>query len=142
MDLWEVRDLCVAPFAGNHRRTHLFRLLEEFVADFGRAGIPCDIWLDGSFLTVNPDPKDLDITVMVNAYATLSPQQDALVDRAASGYADDVDSFAYYCLRREDPGFYDEDLNPAHTWGQTYGWEHGKIYAKGFVVIALGERHV
>ncbi len=146
MSLARIEAMCVTAFPGNQRRASLFRQLEEFVAAYGGAGIRCQFWIDGSFLTEKPHPLDLDVTVIIEAdvVSGLTVAQNDLVDRtnAGGGYADDLDTFAFFCKGRGDPEFYDEVLNPAISWGEQYGREHNGRWVKGFGVIRLGESNV
>ena len=146
LSLARLEAMCVTAFPGNQRRAYLFRLLEEFVAAYGMAGIRCQFWIDGSFLTEKPYPLDLDVTVIIEAdvVSSLTVAQNDLVDRtnAERGYADDLDTFALICKGRDDPEYYDEALNPAISWGEQYGREHNGKYVKGFGVIRLGESNV
>jgi hypothetical protein len=59
----QLRDLCVEPFVGSPTREVLFRALSELFAALTAHEIPCDIWVDGSFLSEKHDPDDIDLTV-------------------------------------------------------------------------------
>ncbi|MBZ9726816.1 hypothetical protein LB554_23010 [Mesorhizobium sp. CO1-1-11] len=65
MTLSDVWDRFVVPFGEPPSRTMIFWNLEQVVQDLLSAKIPCDLWLDGSFLTTKPDPDDLDITIVI-----------------------------------------------------------------------------
>ena len=69
----------MAPFSDSslRRRSRLFRLLGELMQRLLTAGIPCDMFVDGSFLTVKPEPSDVDVIVRADrdAYEALDGNQ-------------------------------------------------------------------
>jgi hypothetical protein len=145
MTLEEIEALCVTQFPGNVRRRNLYFKLEAFVQQFLVAGICCQIWVDGSFLTTKEDPNDLDVTVMIEPEVGtgLTPQQDALLADTNSDLSDpDLDSFAFILRSREDPLFADEHADPGNSWHELYGCEHSKQWLKGFAILRLRETHV
>jgi hypothetical protein len=145
MTLGEIKAHVVDAFPGNARRLRLFHRLEELVQAFLLAGIPCEIWLNGSLLTRKDEPNDLDGTVILepDVSEALTVEQSQLVeDATAARIASDVDSFVWVKRRREDPLFGDEAADPAFTWGEQYGCECSEQWLKGFVVMKLGETDV
>lgn len=52
-------------FQGTSRRVDLFRKLEEFVKEAKSTGLFVAILIDGSFVTDNPDPGDIDLILVV-----------------------------------------------------------------------------
>lgn len=63
--LEDLERLFVEPFTPpDHRRTLLTRLL-AFLTQLLASGLPCEIWLNGSFATEKVDPEDVDIAVFV-----------------------------------------------------------------------------
>ena len=145
MFLADVKTLFVDPFPSHQRRLHLYQQFEQFVQEYLVAGIPCDVWLDGSFLTENPEPKDIDTSVMIEpaVEVDLTQSQHELIDRTNDAYfGPDVDAFAYILKERGDPDYADEELNPGRTWNETFGLEHSKQWLKGFGVLKLRENDV
>jgi hypothetical protein len=63
-----IRHLCCFP--NNLRRSHLFLHLEQLVQDLLIRRIPCEMWIDGSFLTTKEEPGDLDVIVKFDYNAT------------------------------------------------------------------------
>jgi hypothetical protein len=145
MTLEQIKALCVDAFSNRARRSELFHHFEELVQSFLVGGIPCEIWLDGSFLTEKEAPRDLDVTVIIEAdvATNLSADQQKLVDIAGEGrFNDAVDSFVFSRLPREDPNFGDDLADPAYSWGEQYGRETSEQWLKGFVVMMLRETNV
>lgn len=143
--LTEIEEIFVRPFQMPAKRIHLFQRLEEIIQALLISDITCEVWVDGSFLTEKPDPNDLDVTVILepDIGEALSSEQTELIETLAEGrFADDVDSFVFVKLRRVDPNFGSEALDPAYSWGEQYGLECSERYLKGFVVLRLRETNV
>jgi uncharacterized protein DUF6932 len=145
MALAEIEHRFVLTCPNSAKRRHLFQRLEEFIQAFLIAGIACEVWVDGSFLSEKEEPVDLDVTVILDAdvAATLTEQQQELMDAASEGkMGNDVDSFAFARLNRSDPNYRDEYLDPAYSWGEQYGLECSEQWLKGFAVLKLRETNV
>jgi hypothetical protein len=143
MTLERVKDICLDRFASNIQRRNLYHALEQFIQAYLVAGLPCNIWIDGSFLTEKPDPSDVDVTVLIDADVTLNNDQNNLIDRTNdNGFGPNVDAFAYQWLPKSHQDYFDEGLNPAITWHELYGVEHSRRWLKGIAVLKVRETHV
>lgn len=125
------------------RRDSLFTNLEEAIQDLLRNKIRCEVWIDGSFLTVKLDPDDVDFLVLVDAdfAEEMTPAQKALLARFNQpAYLPGLDTFAdtHYPRGHE---FADLDQDE-RTWSEQYGLETGNFWLKGFVVLRLWETDV
>lgn len=132
------------PLATEERRT-AFNRFDEVVKLLTSERICCEVWLDGSFLTEKPDPKDTDVTVILEREVSEKIQEDQkdLLNRIENGILiEGLDSFLFVRLKHDDNGYGDDELDPAYSWGEQYGSQHDKQYLKGFVVLRLGENHV
>lgn len=56
-------------FQGNDQRPRLLARLEAFIAEVRAAGFIHRIIVDGSFVTSNPEPNDIDVIVVVETGA-------------------------------------------------------------------------
>lgn len=143
MTLAEFASLCVAPFPGSASRPALFAELERLVSDLDAAGIPCELWVDGSFLTEKPDPADIDLTVVVHVEAMDAlPQHvaDDLINTFNGGkrYSPALDTFIAVQFRKEDPRSRADRSSYWSGW-----WSRGRDESlKGYAVIKLGETDV
>jgi len=54
-------------FSDSKTRPVLIDGLRRFIAALRRAGIPFEVWLDGSFCTEKVDPNDVDVVVFADA---------------------------------------------------------------------------
>jgi hypothetical protein len=82
MRLAELRELCVNRFPQSRRRPLIMGDLEAVVARLCKAGIVGDLWINGSFLTLSPEPEDADLLLRVSYLLDdegTPDQQDALV---------------------------------------------------------------
>lgn len=125
-------------------RERLFYGLEELVQQFLRARIPCEFWVDGSFLTEKEEPGDIDVTVFIDidVLEGLTDEQRELVDAANEPeYIPGVDSYVFPVYPRGHPIFGTE-LDEGYDWGRQYGVENSEFYLKGFVVMRLWETDV
>lgn len=68
-----LREKCVAAFPLSTTRKSLMDALAKAIARIAAAGIPAELWIDGSFLTEKIDPTDIDLVLIVPAHVTLSP---------------------------------------------------------------------
>jgi hypothetical protein len=72
-----LRSMCVDEFPLSKTRQEIMCGFERIHADLIRLKIPCDIVFDGSFLTKEIDPDDVDFTVVVTPefYESCEPEQ-------------------------------------------------------------------
>src|SRR4051812_27561577 len=108
LSLLELYELCVTAFPGNRDCEYKFRKVEEMVQQFLVEKIPCEMWVDGSFLTAKPDPDDVDIVVRLDfdVADNLTSGQRNLIDAANDlGYIDGIDSFVFVTYPRDHPLF-------------------------------------
>jgi len=72
-------------FSGTDHRARLFARLRAFVDEARASGLVLSLLLDGSYVTANPDPNDIDLVVVVAAEhdlsADLSPAQYNVVSK-------------------------------------------------------------
>jgi hypothetical protein len=81
LSLEEVARVCVDLFPLSGTRATLMHGLEQFVQHLVAAGVVCDVWIDGSFLTEKIDPADVDVIVRCDHTiydAGTTEQRDAL----------------------------------------------------------------
>jgi hypothetical protein len=64
MTMDELRKRCVDDFPKSNRRGMIMDGLERMVTKLISVGLDeCELWIDGSFLTVKPEPGDVDIVL-------------------------------------------------------------------------------
>ena len=67
--LADIERLCVSPFPGSATRPVLLRGLGDFCRHLAGFGLPFEIWIDGSFLTVKENPNDVDVVIQIDLAA-------------------------------------------------------------------------
>lgn len=144
MTLWDIERQFVSALDDRQVRGRLYVSLEEMVQEFLRASIPCEMLIDGSFITRKARPDDIDVAVRVDwdVYECLATDQKQLV----SGLNDEqflpgLDTFSYIAYPRDHP-YRGTAADDAETWAEQWGSEHGKRWIKGIAVLRLGETYV
>src|SRR5689334_10630926 len=66
LSLGQVRQKCVTEFVGNDVRQQLMVGLELLVHKLAVFGISAELWIDGSFLTLDPSPRDVDVALAIS----------------------------------------------------------------------------
>jgi hypothetical protein len=145
MTIVELRRLCVDPFTGPalSRRKMLYYGLEQLHQSLLVAKIPCQIIVDGSFLTAKPEPGDIDVKVYIenDCHETLSDDQLILFNEINDdGNIPNLDSTAWVIYARGHECF-GTALDPRNQ-GEDYGLEHGEVWLKGYAVLRLWETNV
>lgn len=77
LDIEELRSLCVQNFPLSVTRSEIMHGFDRIIADLVNLHIPCDLVVDGSFLTQEIDPDDIDFVVVVTPefFETCTPKQ-------------------------------------------------------------------
>jgi hypothetical protein len=76
-----LRASCVQAFPLSSTRAPIMRGLEAILERLRESSIPCEVWVDGSFVTRKLDPQDSDILVCVKGatYNSASPAQRGVI---------------------------------------------------------------
>jgi hypothetical protein len=145
MTLPQIEARCVAVFDGAARqhRERIYYAFEDLYQRILIAGLPCTVYVDGSFLTEKPMPDDVDVIITVDADAIggLSPAQKQLrVDFNNPSFIPNVQIWAgtAYPVGHPLRGSA-ADFSKAC---EGFGLEHAKVWLKGYCVMAPGETDV
>ena len=149
MTLDQLKALTVDRFDGSLQRRNLFYKLEGLVQEFLVRKIPADFWINGSFLTEEESPTDIDVAIKVmdDVMQVLTAEQDEYLARISSddGYIDGLDIFVFAGYWIGHPS-YGTEVDDGHSRVvPTYGHQFGKgrdDWLKGIAVLAVGENHV
>ncbi|SJZ36034.1 hypothetical protein SAMN02745119_00235 [Trichlorobacter thiogenes] len=80
----------LSSFSTSTTRQPLINGLKSFIAFLRKLGIPCEMWIDGSFTTNKVDPNDIDLVVFASESDVNQLDSDKqlllanLIDRASS----------------------------------------------------------
>lgn len=143
MSLSELKRLCVIDFPDSSSRPSLFKKLEKLVSKYECEGIPCDIWIDGSFVSSRKEPNDIDLLVQIDADVAerLTPSQMVLVDDTDLGSYDGLDSYVdtVYPRGHELAEKLEDD---DRTWAKLFGVGHDDRLLKGIAILRVLETDV
>ncbi len=146
----QLHDLAVAPFEIRHIRQELFDKLQCLVQTLQSNDVLCDLWLDGSFLTEDPDPGDIDVAIKVDdeVMQSLTDHQDDLlmsISRDDEAFVEGLDTFVFAGYWIGHP-YYGSDVDEGYSRDvPSWGWQFGKgrdDWLKGIVVVPVGENDV
>ena len=78
----QVEELCVKRFPLSRTRARIMASLKTIAQDLVRLRIPCHLIIDGSFVTEEIEPSDVDFAVAVTSefYENCSPEQRKFLD--------------------------------------------------------------
>jgi hypothetical protein len=150
MSLQDLKAITVDRFEGTTTRRELFLKLEGLVQEILKFGVPCDLWIDGSFLTEDEQPADIDIAVRVmdDVMEQLTQEQDNFLTRLSAddeAYVAGLDTFVFagYWLGHQN---YRTDVDEGFAPDvPTYGTQFGQGrdgWLKGIVVLSVRENDV
>lgn len=142
VDETALRQLCLASFPRSRTRPRLYEGLEQLIALLRNSRIAAEVWIDGSFVTRKPDPRDVDVVVWVHASVLKQPdagQPDLLRTLRSNG--------------RRTRGGCDTFVAPYHEPGSPDRWLTDKVAAywleefgmsrsgrpKGILVVEVSE---
>jgi hypothetical protein len=69
ISLVELEEIFVIPFPENERRAYLTKRFRDYLNKFSELGLKVEIWIDGSYSTIKPEPGDMDILIIFDADA-------------------------------------------------------------------------
>jgi hypothetical protein len=141
MSVDDLKAMVVDGFPLSTRRDFLWTNFLQIVEQLKSVGIPCKVWIDGSFLTKKIDPDDIDFVVDVPAHITDAPTaaQKILLDKLAS--------FAF-CKVEKLHSFVMLDASIVHReyalsqklharWKKDFGFAYVSKEPKGIAVVAV-----
>jgi len=142
LDLDGICRLCCFP--DNLRRRHLFLHLERLVQDLLIHRIPCEIWINGRFLTTKDGPSDLDVIIKFDYDVTcnFTPTQKEFMDNLEQEMHNErIDSWVSTVIPRGHQEFTVGENDPSDR-ARLYSVEHSGNWLKGIAVLRLGENDV
>lgn len=142
MNFEELWKMCVDEFPLSKTRDGIADGLEKMIMRLKDSGIIGTLWVNGSFLTMKIDPRDVDVLLMVddNDYSELSSEQLEVIDwfesedRKSSHYCDCYVSVEYQASHSQ----HDVGEWMRAYWIRQFGFSRGKEL-KGIVTIKIKE---
>ena len=65
MTISQAAEFCVTNFPSSVTRAPIFQEFIVLCSYFIDIGLPCEVWVDGSFVTSKENPADLDLCIMI-----------------------------------------------------------------------------
>jgi hypothetical protein len=133
--------LVVSGFPESRRRPELWKNLLEIIEKIKTAGLTCEIWVDGSFLTSKLDPDDVDFVVdfPIEVQDSLSDEQAQLLEAlSVRAFKKDkkLHSFVMFTANKDHP-----DHVPCiiqhEQWQKDFGLSYIKKEPKGIAVLTV-----
>jgi len=130
----------VTGLGGDARKIIWRKFKEQIFWPVLRLNIPCEFWIDGSFITKCPDPSDLDGSLMI-----LSSVVEALDDEAMD-YLDKFDDGnpqfdpvldMFVCQVYPKGHSQRGGDNDPDGWAKQWSFERNSHWLKGFVVVPV-----
>ncbi|TXE14904.1 hypothetical protein ES692_17680 [Psychroserpens burtonensis] len=128
----DLKSVFINPFENSERREYLLTRFGALLDRFKEAGIPSEVWIDGSFSTEKPEPGDIDMIFFVDNKEVNSLPQDKqrilmeLNDR-------NISSIRYNCDVFIIPN---QDLNARSYWRGWFGFSRNEE-PKGIIRMAI-----
>nr|WP_315197530.1 hypothetical protein [uncultured Flavobacterium sp.] len=134
--LWQLDTIFLEPFGENDQRKQLINRLNAYLSEFSYLGLNAEVWIDGSFSTLKPEPEDIDVVFLLdeNEINSLNDRKLKLFEElflsreiVKARYSVDV-----YFIDRNDE-------IEKQKWITTYGFDSRKINSKGIYKIQLSK---
>lgn len=133
--LSELEAVALAPFGGPglERRIELFSRLKYWIGQLSTVGLSIDVWIDGSFMTHCPMPRDIDLLVVApendvnNLPHDVRPTLEQLTNNQFCKRAYNLD--VYFALAH--------DLHQKAYWRGLFGFCRDEITPKGIALIKI-----
>jgi hypothetical protein len=95
VDVDGLHALCVTPFRDSPIRAMLFNQFRGLIERLSELNVSAEVWVNGSFLTRKPNPRDVDVVIWQLDESVLQGELIELVNRGGAG-ACDVFAFVRY----------------------------------------------
>ena len=141
MSVAELKAMVVDAFPRSARRPTLWANFANIINRLEAAGIRCEIWVDGSFLTYKNEPDDIDFVVDIHVdflnYST--PQQTSLIkDIGDQIFRIDKDLDSYLMFNAPaGHQFLPASKNIHDQWRSDFGKSFVKKEPKGIAVLTV-----
>ncbi len=144
MTLMDIKALAVDCFPQSAKRRLLWQEFEALMQETMIAGFPCEVWIDGSFLTEEENPADVDFSFHVDVSVMSVPTDEMrfILDRFDDGACPGaLDGFVCTSYPRGHERF-GTQLDGATEWAEHWGVSYDSKWCKGIAVLRLGEMDV
>ena len=112
--------------------------LEKFCATLRQAGVSCEVWVNGSFMTHKADPKDVDLVIRVEwAEIENNPANEATIQWAKQDHSGHLGCDSYVLIEYpETHPEYASSLALRSYWRGQFGFNRANE-VKGIAVVKV-----
>ena len=144
VSLSEIHTRFVQGVRNEVHREKLFLGLEELVQRLLLAEIPCEFWVDGSFLTEKEFPDDIDIFILVDSDVndSLDEEKTRLLLDINTGYSPIGMDAQVYTIYNRGHSHFGTSADVGREWASGYGIENSEKWLKGYAILRLRETDV
>lgn len=137
----ELREATVKDFPLSNRREALWGSLEFVLNTLKSLKIPCELWIDGSFLTKKIDPDDVDfvVDIPIETFNTATAAQGDFIDNLSDQLyrtSDNLHSFVMFSAPVGDAAHADA-VRVHEQWKKDFGFAYISREEKGIAVIEV-----
>lgn len=132
--LWQLDSIFLEPFDNKEQRKHLIDRFMAYINDFQFLGLDAEIWIDGSFTTLKPEPQDLDVVFLLN-----KNDVNTLDEKKASVFEELFVKREHIKARYSLDVYYIDinDEEEKNKWILTYGCDSSNLNSKGIYKIKI-----
>jgi hypothetical protein len=137
----ELKRAVVEGFPLSKRREALWNSLTFVLNALTDLKIPCDVWLDGSFLTKKIDPDDVDfiVDIPIESWNSATPEQEAFIDNLSDQLYRKSDNLHSFVMFKTPAGHaMHADMTRVHLqWEKDFGFAYISKQPKGIALIEV-----
>ena len=132
----DLKQRCVDAFPQSTTREHLMVNFQKVLLVLEAQRIRCEIWIDGSFATFKPNPRDIDFTIRY-----MSCELTVMQDKIITWIREDTSKWTHPChafyFSNCPPGHvrHERDVRTFHYWQKWWGTARDGNTRKGIIVI-------
>jgi hypothetical protein len=150
MTMDELRKRCVDDFPKSSRRGMIMEGLERMIAKLVSTGLDdCELWIDGSFLTLKNEPDDVDFVLLAPAkfYDQGTEEQIELLDQLEDEHKKLIFRQQYHCDSHAFAIYPETSINNVlgialrRIWQNNFGKALISGEPKGIAVFAVAQPH-
>ncbi len=136
-----LRQLTVDGFPLSQSRSNLWKGIDFILGALGNAAIPCDIWVDGSFLTkkINPGDVDLVVDIPIDFVTTATPEQLSLIENLTEQLYRKSDNLHSFVMFKTPIGhaMHVDMLRVHKQWERDFGFAYTSKEPKGIALVEV-----
>lgn len=141
ISLEDLKKITVDGFSLSSKRKELWANFIELIEKISILKLPCEIWVDGSFLTKKIEPNDIDFVVDFPIGVTDNPTSEQVV------MLDDLGARAFYRTKKlhsfvmftapAGHNYYPISRTSHQQWEKDFGFSYIKKEPKGIALIEV-----